>query len=443
MLGQQKYWVPKTVRPPEALKPHFCSEWLQICSYELSKEDAIKLSLNESDRVLEFQHQELKLPKKLGFALEQIEGNELIKRGLTGKGVKIGIIDGGFLHAPKDPSLQYFFENNKVVAYRDYINPEAKPFGGLASQGDNHGNQVWKMIGGIEPQKEIRYGIASEAQYYLARTDHEGYEKRIEEDYLIAALEWMQNEGVRLVNISLGYTQGFNDPSQNYLPAQMDGQTSKVAQAVDHAFFDKNMLIVVAAGNDAQSDWLVVSTPADARGALSVGATKLGIWDKMDYSSIGPASLPYIKPNIGCFSASGTSFAAPVITGLAAALMEYDSSLSVKEIRQVIEQSGHLYPYANNYLGYGVPRSSVIFQLLGNGDKTIPPLIQASRNSVRLKHSSPNEKAVVYHKITKHHVATRSFLHAKKKKLPIKRWKKAAFSTVLIGEQVFEIEWIH
>ncbi len=67
-----------------------------------------------------------------------------------------------------------------------------------------------------------------------------------------------------------------------------------IARAVDHAFYEKNMLVVVSAGNEgANVGWRVVSTPGDAKGALSVGATKLRVWDKMDYSSIGPESLSF------------------------------------------------------------------------------------------------------------------------------------------------------
>ena len=74
--------------------------------------------------------------QQLGFALEQINGQAIIDAGLTGKGVKIGIIDGGFLRADKSESLKSLFENNQVAGYKDYLDPEARSFAGSAAFDD-------------------------------------------------------------------------------------------------------------------------------------------------------------------------------------------------------------------------------------------------------------------------------------------------------------------
>ena len=61
---------------------------------------------------------------KFSFALDQIDASAFLDKNLTGRGVKIGIIDGGFLNADEKDILSHFFRKNKVKAYKDYITPK-------------------------------------------------------------------------------------------------------------------------------------------------------------------------------------------------------------------------------------------------------------------------------------------------------------------------------
>ena len=163
--------------------------------------------------------------------------------------------------------------------------PDLAPYAGVAMMDDAHGTEVWQLIGGYNRSKKIQYGLATASDYYLARTDHGGYEKRLEEDYIIAALEEMAQKGVKLFNISLGYTFDYNDPSENYKVADVDGKTSILTQALDKAALEKGLLFVVSAGNDGTEKWKTLSIPADAQHVLTVGASKFQLYDKMAFSS--------------------------------------------------------------------------------------------------------------------------------------------------------------
>ena len=46
--------------------------------------------------------------------------------------------------------------------------------------------------------------------------------------------------------------------------------------------------------------------------------------------------------------------------------MQKDSSLSNKKLMDIVEKSGHLYPYGNNYIGYGIPQGSRALELIKN-----------------------------------------------------------------------------
>ena len=400
------------------------------------------LGLDHHNKVLQFEplatgHQ----VKQLSFALEQIEGQVMIDRGATGKGVKIGVIDGGFLNAPDSPPLRHLFEKDLIADYKDYITPKLPAYQGSGNLDDQHGTGVLKMIAGIDPASKIQFGLATAATFYLARTDHGAFEKRLEEDYLIEALEAMEKEGVRLVNISLGYAKGYKNSKENYTPEDMNG-SSMIAQAIDHAFYAKNMLVVVAAGNEGKDKkWRVLSTPGDSKGALTVGATKLKVWDRMDYSSIGPDFLEYTKPDISCYSSYGTSYATPIITGLAACIMELYPNLSAKELKAAILAAGHLYPYGNNHLGQGVPQVSRLFEVLANEEVQRPELISTKKNTCEVP-AQKGDLMAVFHTKDSSRVMLREIARVKGNSIKIWRENNADFTTVLIGKKAIEIDWV-
>lgn len=443
--AQDLYWIP--VSAIDSCQHHlaqviYCSDWLDQCVVEINSDEQ-KTCFETTLPVATFDISGSDRENKLlySFALEQIEGSLLVDRQLTGKDVKIGIIDGGFLKADRSSSLSHVFKSNKVQYYHDFVTPEMQPYTGSMALDDGHGTDVWQMIGGFDSTKNIRYGIATDATYYLARTDHGGFEKRIEEYLLIDALEKMHEMGVRLVNISLGYSKEYTDPTENYTPAQMDGKTTMLTRAIDTAFYAKNMIPVVAAGNEGDDpDWRVLNSPADARGAIAVGATKFKIWDKISYSSIGTPGLDYVKPNISCFSTQGTSFATPVITGFIAAILQYNPDYSTREIIDLVQQSGHLYPYGNNYIGYGVPQASRLLRILDNKRIPRPVTLQVSSKRVKIGLSEEIGYVVVLHK-KGIEVIERQVQRPRGKNIKIRRVKDATASTVLMQQKAVEVIW--
>lgn len=450
LKAQKKYWVfhknltekSVSILLPE---PENCSEWLGACSYflTLDQQQNLREQKISISPVLNFSYlQASGEMENLGFALEQIEAEVFISKGLTGKGIKIGIIDGGFLKADEDASLEHFFENNLVRGYKDYVTPDLQEYQGAKGLADDHGTEVWQLIGGHNRAKNVRFGLATEAEYYLARTDHGAYERRIEEDYMIEALEWMEKNGVRLVNISLGYNKGYNDPGENYQVEQMDGKTTAIARAVEIAATEKGMLIVVAAGNEARdSSWQILSSPGDAEHVLTVGSSKFEIWDKMNYSSIGPEFLAYVKPDVVIYSALGTSYSTPIVTGLAACIWQLEPDLTNLELINILKRAGNFYPYPNNYVGYGVPTCPDILQVLKGEEPGRPSKIRTSRNVYVHRGKFDVNYLVAFHKKDDRNVLGRVVYRPLGKKVKIKRLEEAKQTSLLIGKDVVEIFW--
>ena len=378
--------------------------------------------------------------QQLGFALEQINGHAIINAGLTGKGVKVGIIDGGFLNADKEESLAHFFQEGLIEDYKDYLDPEAENYDGSKALDDMHGTEVWQLIGGLSKRKQVQYGLATGAAYYLARTDHGGYERREEEQFAIEAMEWMAGQGVKIINLSLGYNFGYTNKQENYKPSQIDGKSTIVTQAVDRLSKSHGILFIVAAGNDGGNKWEILGSPGDAQTALTVGATKLKIWDNMNYSSTGPKWLPYVKPEISCFATSGTSFSTPIITGLAACLLEQKPSLSGAELKDLLIKSSNL-KYPNNYIGYGVPNAQVALEMIEGKDYKDVEKIKVKKNNYVFNLPDPSIYVAVYHKVG-WNVIEKEILRFKKSKVKIKRFEKAESSTIIWEGGNLEIEWI-
>ncbi|KAB7728411.1 S8 family serine peptidase [Rudanella paleaurantiibacter] len=379
--------------------------------------------------------------------MNQIQAGEFAAAGLTGRFVKVGVLDAGFFGADSAAALKHLFVRNGVRTVRDYVNAKKTKndlFHNLESMSDFHGTEVLAAIAGLDPTENIQYGLATDATFYLARTDQGNREFRGEEDNWVQAIEWLDSLGVRLVNTSLGYARGFTDPKENYEPKQMDGHTSVISRAAQMAADKKGMLIVVSAGNEGDDrSWRIISTPADAQGVLAVGATNSRLWNRIGYSSIGPESLPYLKPNVSCFSLYGTSLSAPVITGFAACIMQANPKLTNREVIELIEKSSHLYPYGNNFVGYGVPQASRVLALLRKQPLSATARsVNASGKSVSLPLGLNDKETVsIFRKKDETHVIQQEALKVSNGKLLIKRVNGEARTTVDLKKEVIEVIW--
>lgn len=430
------------------------SKWLNAVSANLSEQQIEKLKkLSFVKEIIPIDAQTIlaKIDKKsdddlrVDFVMKQIGIEHFLEAGLNGKGVNIGVIDAGFYGANDTQTLKHLFDRKQILGVKDYVNPKKKDyFGERESASDFHGTEVLNAITGRNYKENFQIGLATNANFYLARTDSGNKEFRGEEDNWMAAMEWMDSLGVRLINTSLGYAKGFSNPKESYTPEQMDGKTSVIARAAKMAVDEKGIVLVVSAGNEGDdSSWRIISTPADVDGVIAIGATnELGM--KMGYSSIGPEFLTYIKPNISCFSLFGTSLAAPVITGFVACVMQAFPKLTNKEIRAILEKSANLHPYGNNFIGFGIPNAKRALNLAAKKTltETAQRVIEVAENEKQIEIPIPvGEIAVVFHKKNSMHVITQESIKAKYNFIPLKRNSSVKQTTIMTREEVVEVIW--
>ena len=289
---------------------------------------------------------------------EQLNLHLLHEAGFHGQGITMAIVDGGFQNV--DTLSAFDAVRNQILGIYDTTD-DSDPITGSTG---NHGVKCFSTIAAITPDYQ---GAATAANYYLIRSEEHQTESPKEMDNWVAAIELADSLGVDILSSSLGYAM-FDNDRHTLTYADMNGQTSRCSRAANIAA-EKGMLVIVAAGNEGNKAWHYISAPADADNILTVGA--VNIHDSIAaFSSWGPTADGRVKPEV-CATGSqtalinplnnsviygnGTSFACPIIAGMAACLWSAMPHATNMEIRERIIQSADRYTMPHAQYGYGIP----------------------------------------------------------------------------------------
>ncbi|MFB7469653.1 S8 family serine peptidase [Kitasatospora sp. NPDC056184] len=276
------------------------------------------------------------LDGKVGAALDrstaQIGAPEAWRSGLTGRGVKVAVLDTGIDSGHPDLA-------GSIGESSDFT-------GGAAGvkDADGHGTHVASIVGGDGAASEGRFkGVAPDAELLVGKVlDDEG---NGQESWVLQGLEWAAARAP-IVNISLT-----GPPT--------DG-TDPMAQAVNTLADRYGTLFVAAAGNSGRAG--TVGTPGSADAALTVGSV-----DRTDrlsrLSSQGPRTGDHaVKPDLTApggdivaaraagttgqspvgdqyTAISGTSMAAPHVAGAAALLLQQHPDWTGPQLKAALTSS--------------------------------------------------------------------------------------------------------
>ncbi|MBL4755284.1 MAG: S8 family serine peptidase [Flavobacteriales bacterium] len=296
--------------------------------------------------------------------ISMLRGDILHGIGYKGAGMTIAVMDAGFQDANANPA----FYATKILGTWDFVD-------GNDSVYDNGKHGLWVLSIMAANIPGVFVGVAPEASYYLFRTEDSNSEFLIEEDNWVSAAEYADSAGVDILSTSLGY-KTFTDPNMNHTYADMDGNTTRISIGADKAA-SKGMLVVNSAGNAGNTSWQFIVAPADGDSVLAVGSVDV-LGNYSSFSSTGPTFDGAVKPNVvamgqatttitvlgGTQTGNGTSFAAPLISGMAACLWQAHPNATSMEIYDAIQQSAHQYSAPDNFLGHGIPNFMHAHQLL-------------------------------------------------------------------------------
>ncbi len=215
----------------------------------------------------------------------------------TGAGINIGIIDTDYPDNTKN------FTKNQIVAHKTLDT-------------SSHTNKVASIIGGT-------YGIAKDANLFI-----HSYFQYFSLYGFDDAIEWLLENGVNVINISMSC----DDSSDNL--GKYDGHSAYF----DYIVWNNYVTIVDSAGNFGHLNTFIIN-PGIGANTLSVGSIDadknisfFSSWNLdsnideflLKPSLVAPGENIFIPntDNSSYNAMSGTSFAAPMVTGTIALLME-------------------------------------------------------------------------------------------------------------------------
>jgi len=264
----------------------------------------------------------------LDSALPLIDAHLAHQRGLTGKGVRVAIVDTGI--DATHPDLK-----GRVVGAANFSTDRDT----LDHMG--HGTHVAGIVGGTGAASDGKYGgVAPQAELLNAKALSRAGSGT--NSGIIKAMEWAADQGARIESLSLG------GPATN--------GTDPLSQAVNSISAKKNVLFVIAAGNSGQrsGNGRLVSTPGAADAALTVGAIDKSR-NLAPFSSRGPRLGDFalkpdiVAPGVNITSArangsdgnwyvsySGTSMATPMVSGAAALVWQLHPDWSAQQVKTAL-----------------------------------------------------------------------------------------------------------
>lgn len=273
--------------------------------------------------------------------------SDIIKGKYTGKGICAAILDTG---AARHPDF-----DGRIIGYSDFTGTAEK------CQDDcGHGTHVAGILAGDGRVSGGEYaGMAPGADLLICKVlDREG-NGNVEN--IIKGIRWLlkvrEYYGVRIVNLSVG-TQ----------PDLAEAQKKIFLEAVE-SLWDKGLVVIVSAGNYGPQKGSV-AVPGSSRKVITVGVPDRNMGAcriqnrKLNYSGRGPTAECVVKPDVfapgtGIISCNfrygrpgerayvmktGTSMAAPVVSGAVACLLSKYPDMTNVEVKLKLRESCVSFP---------------------------------------------------------------------------------------------------
>lgn len=219
-----------------------------------------------------------------------------------------------------------FYGNNNVIGAKDF---------------ESHGTHVAGIVAASRDNGKGVNGVANHVKIMAVRVVPDGDEH--DKDVALG-IRYAVDNGAKVINTSFGKAYS---PNKKW-----------VYDAIIYAA-KKEVLIVNAAGNDGKDIDVEETFPNDssdliheiADNVLTVGAMSLHYDEQLPatFSNYGKINVDVFAPGVGIYasypndayeSISGTSMAAPSVSGVAALVRSYYPMLSASQVKHILMNSG-------------------------------------------------------------------------------------------------------
>lgn len=279
-----------------------------------------------------------------------LQATETINSRLSGRGIKVAVLDTGFDLTHPD------FVGRKIISQSFVENQEVQ-------DGQGHGTHcIGTACGSLSPSILPRYGVAYEAEIYVGKVlSNEGSGS----DFgILAGIEWAIANGCRIVSMSLGAA---TVPGQRF---------SRTFEDVARRAFQNRTLIIAAAGNESQRHLGLtpnpVAHPANCPSIMAVAALDSQYqvaWFSNHGSNPEGGQVDIAAPGVGVYSSwsssslrspmkyntiNGTSMATPHVAGIAALYAEANPNASAQALWNLLTQNALRLPLPSVDVGAGL-----------------------------------------------------------------------------------------
>jgi len=218
---------------------------------------------------------------------------------------------------------------------------DGKPYGNniLKTPDASHGTGVAGLIGAVRNNGYGIDGVADNVRIMSIKAVPNGdeYDKDIAN-----AIRYAVDHGAKVINMSFGKKIS---PHKDWVDAAFEYAAAK------------DVLLVMASGNDSKDVDANPEFPnqnyldgSKTDNVISVGASGPKLGDKLaaDFTNYGKNSVDVFAPGVKVTSIDmdaefntedGTSFSAPIVSGIAALILEYYPNLSASQIKHAILES--------------------------------------------------------------------------------------------------------
>lgn len=283
----------------------------------------------------------------MNSARRVIEVDELHKKGITGKNVRVAVIDTGCY-----PHIDFVLGKNRIFKFIDLVSNKSQPY-----DDNGHGTFVAGVLGGNGFGSGGKYcGIAPNCDLIILKAlNSDGQTQAFK---VLDAMQWVyenhSNYNIKVVCMSFGSTPlAKNDPLS--LGA--------------NSLWDSGIVVVGAVGNDGPKPSSVKS-PGSSSKIITVGCadTRTEEIKIADFSSRGPifelTKPDLVAPGVNVTSLAnntsfytqmtGSSVSTPFVAGAATLLLQLNPNLTPNQIKAQLMNSTIKLPFEPNDCGTGL-----------------------------------------------------------------------------------------